>query len=84
MSIFSAKNISVCSADILMVYIFQVHSLSTVISFKMEFEQKTAASDQDGLKYADRVNQYLPNTIRVFGIVPVNKLVALCNSVFAL
>ena len=45
----------------------------------MEFEQKTAASDQDGLKFADKVNQYLPNTIRVFGIVPVNKLVALCN-----
>lgn len=50
-----------------------VHSLSTVISFKMEVEQGTWGNGEDGIEVADRINQYLPNTIRIFGIVPVNK-----------
>eukprot|EP00250_Pteridium_aquilinum_P000049 c10064_g1_i1 orf=500-2077(-) len=50
-----------------------VHSLSTVISFKMEVNQETWGNDEDGIDVADRINQFLPNTIRIFGIVPVNK-----------
>lgn len=50
-----------------------VHSLSTVISFKMEFEQSTSGNTADGIAVADKINEHLPKSIRIFGIVPVNK-----------
>ncbi|KAJ7565138.1 hypothetical protein O6H91_02G049700 [Diphasiastrum complanatum] len=50
-----------------------VHSLSTVISMKMEVPYGTWTSDPDGTSLVDSVNLFLPSSIRVFSIVPVNK-----------
>ncbi|KAI5079597.1 hypothetical protein GOP47_0005076 [Adiantum capillus-veneris] len=50
-----------------------VHSLSTVISLKIEVNPEAWGCNDDGIGFADKINQYLPRTIKIFGIAPVNK-----------
>ncbi|KAJ1412237.1 Pseudouridine synthase I, TruA, C-terminal [Sesbania bispinosa] len=50
-----------------------VHSLATMISFKMEIPENAWKGDDDGVALANRINTYLPNTIRVFSILPSKK-----------
>ncbi|KAH7425692.1 hypothetical protein KP509_11G066600 [Ceratopteris richardii] len=50
-----------------------VHSLSTVITMKLEINPETWRSGDGGIELADRINQYLPRTIKIFSIVPVGK-----------
>ncbi|MCO5595468.1 hypothetical protein L7F22_049511 [Adiantum nelumboides] len=50
-----------------------VHSLSTVISLKMEVNPEAWGCNDDGIVFANKINQYLPGTIKVFGIMPVNR-----------
>eukprot|EP00249_Psilotum_nudum_P016582 c25894_g1_i1 orf=161-1684(+) len=50
-----------------------VHSLSTVVTMKLEITQKTWENDPDGIMLADSINLHLPRSIRIFGIIPVNK-----------
>ncbi|KAL2317398.1 hypothetical protein Fmac_031274 [Flemingia macrophylla] len=50
-----------------------VHSLATMIAFKMEIPENAWKDDDNGIALANRVNFYLPNTIRVFSILPSTK-----------
>ncbi|KAK7372199.1 hypothetical protein VNO80_05571 [Phaseolus coccineus] len=50
-----------------------VHSLATVISFKMEIPENAWKGDDYGIALANRINSYLPYTIRVFSILPSTK-----------
>ncbi|KAK7385606.1 hypothetical protein VNO78_31334 [Psophocarpus tetragonolobus] len=50
-----------------------VHSLATMISFKMEIPENAWKGDDYGIGLANRINCYLPNTIRVFSILPSTK-----------
>ncbi|KAL2488563.1 putative tRNA pseudouridine synthase [Forsythia ovata] len=47
-----------------------VHSLSTMISLKMEIPEFAWNNDPSGFALADYVNSYLPQNIRVFSILP--------------
>lgn len=49
---------------------FQVHSLATMISLKMEIPEFAWDNDPNGFALADYVNSYLPQNIRVFSILP--------------
>ncbi|XP_076911006.1 putative tRNA pseudouridine synthase [Bidens hawaiensis] len=51
----------------------EIHSLSTMISFKMEIPEDAWIDDTNGIALADIVNTYLPNNIRVFSILPSQK-----------
>ncbi|KAI3507949.1 hypothetical protein L1887_22946 [Cichorium endivia] len=51
----------------------EVHSLSTMISFKMEIPEYAWIGDPNGTLLADIVNTYLPKNIRVFSILPSQK-----------
>ncbi|XP_050220110.1 putative tRNA pseudouridine synthase [Mercurialis annua] len=50
-----------------------VHSLATVISLKMEIPETAWKDDPNGIALAERVNHYLPETIRIFSILPSQK-----------
>ncbi|CAJ1970743.1 unnamed protein product [Sphenostylis stenocarpa] len=50
-----------------------VHSLATMISFKMEIPENAWKDDDYGIALANRINSHLPNTIRVFSILPSTK-----------
>ncbi|KAG5064168.1 hypothetical protein AAZX31_02G218400 [Glycine max] len=50
-----------------------VHSLATMIAFKMEIPENAWKGDDYGIVLANRINSYLPNTIRVFSILPSTK-----------
>ncbi|KAK7321408.1 hypothetical protein VNO77_32029 [Canavalia gladiata] len=50
-----------------------VHSLATMISFKMEIPENAWKGDDSGIALANNINSYLPNTIRVFSILPSTK-----------
>ncbi|MED6172475.1 hypothetical protein PIB30_050460 [Stylosanthes scabra] len=50
-----------------------VHSLATMISFKMEIPDSAWKGDDDGIVLANCINSYLPPTIRVFSILPSKK-----------
>ncbi|CAI9300988.1 unnamed protein product [Lactuca saligna] len=47
-----------------------VHSLSTMISLKMEIPEYAWTGDPNGVALANLVNTYLPKNIRVFSILP--------------
>nr|XP_043637288.1 putative tRNA pseudouridine synthase [Erigeron canadensis]XP_043637289.1 putative tRNA pseudouridine synthase [Erigeron canadensis] len=47
-----------------------VHSLSTMISLKMEIPEYAWTGDPNGIALANLVNTYLPKNIRVFSILP--------------
>ncbi|GMI96915.1 hypothetical protein like AT2G30320 [Hibiscus trionum] len=47
-----------------------VHSLATMISLKMEIPDYAWKGDPNGIALAEFVNSYLPDNIRVFGILP--------------
>ncbi|KAK7321409.1 hypothetical protein VNO77_32030 [Canavalia gladiata] len=47
-----------------------VHSLATIISFKMEIPENSWNEDPLGFNLANCVNSYLPCDIKVFGILP--------------
>ncbi|KAJ8759859.1 hypothetical protein K2173_009960 [Erythroxylum novogranatense] len=47
-----------------------VHSLATMISMNMEIPENAWRNDPCGIALAKHVNQYLPNSIRVFSILP--------------
>ncbi|KAI3760367.1 hypothetical protein L1987_50762 [Smallanthus sonchifolius] len=47
-----------------------VHSLSTMISLKMEIPESAWDGDPNGIELANLVNTYLPKSIRVFSILP--------------
>lgn len=47
-----------------------VHSLSTMISLKMEIPEYAWVGDPNGIALANLVNTYLPKSIRVFSILP--------------
>ncbi|KAJ0547434.1 putative mitochondrial tRNA pseudouridine(27/28) synthase [Helianthus annuus] len=47
-----------------------VHSLSTMISLKMEIPESAWVGDPNGTELANLVNTYLPKSIRVFSILP--------------
>ncbi|KAI4316014.1 hypothetical protein L6164_024033 [Bauhinia variegata] len=50
-----------------------VHSLATMISLKMEIPENAWKGDTYGVTLANRINSYLPPTIRVFSILPSQK-----------
>ncbi|XP_009789296.1 putative tRNA pseudouridine synthase isoform X1 [Nicotiana sylvestris] len=50
-----------------------VHSLSTMISLKMEIPEDAWQDDPNGISLANCVNSYLPENIRVFSILPSKK-----------
>lgn len=50
-----------------------VHSLSTMISFKMEIPENAWKGDDYGIEMANHINSYLPNSIRVFSVLPSTK-----------
>ncbi|XP_061354307.1 putative tRNA pseudouridine synthase [Gastrolobium bilobum] len=50
-----------------------VHSLATTISFKMEIPENAWRGDDNGILLANHINSHLPNTIRVFSILPSTK-----------
>lgn len=50
-----------------------VHSLATMISFKMEIPENAWKGDDYGIELANHINSYLPNSIRVFSILPSTK-----------
>ncbi|KAK9868395.1 hypothetical protein WJX84_008447 [Apatococcus fuscideae] len=51
-----------------------VHSICTIISFKMELSLEAAASFGDeGLKVAARTNEFLPEQVRVFAVHSANR-----------
>ncbi|MFS7964671.1 putative tRNA pseudouridine(38-40) synthase, Pseudouridylate synthase [Helianthus anomalus] len=47
-----------------------VHSLSTMISLKMEIPESAWVGDPNGTELANLVNTYLPKSIKVFSILP--------------
>ncbi|KAI3678564.1 hypothetical protein L6452_37860 [Arctium lappa] len=51
----------------------EVHSLSTMISLKMEIPENAWIDDPKGVALADIVNTHLPENIRVFSILPSQK-----------
>ncbi|KAL4558428.1 hypothetical protein LXL04_036628 [Taraxacum kok-saghyz] len=51
----------------------EIHSLSTMISLKMEIPEYAWINDPNGTLLADTVNTYLPKNIRVFSILPSQK-----------
>ena len=51
----------------------RVHSLSTVISMKMECDAAVFSSHPDGLPLVEAINEHLPPEIRVFGVQRVVK-----------
>ena len=51
----------------------QVHSLATVISAKLELPSNVWAVDPQGQAVARAINSHLPPSIRVFGVLPVQK-----------
>nr|GLL42878.1 putative tRNA pseudouridine synthase isoform X1 [Ipomoea trifida] len=50
-----------------------VHSLATVISLKMEIPEHAWKDDPNGMDLATCVNSYLPESVRVFSILPLQK-----------
>ncbi|KDP45731.1 hypothetical protein JCGZ_17338 [Jatropha curcas] len=50
-----------------------VHSLATMITMKMEIPENAWKEDPNGLALAKHVNYYLPDTIRIFSILPSQK-----------
>lgn len=54
----------------------QVHSLATTISLKMEIPGTAWKDDPHGIVLADHINHYLPETIRIFSILPIQRLFA--------
>ncbi|CAK8537921.1 unnamed protein product [Lathyrus sativus] len=50
-----------------------VHSLSTMISFKMEIPENAWKGDDHGIEMANYINSCLPNSIRVFSVLPSTK-----------
>ncbi len=54
-------------------FVVQVHSLSTVISMKMEVPTAAWVNDFDGITLAESINMHLPPFIQIFGIVPVTR-----------
>ncbi|XP_024981943.1 putative tRNA pseudouridine synthase [Cynara cardunculus var. scolymus] len=51
----------------------EVHSLSTIVSLKMEIPENAWIDDPKGVTLADIVNTHLPKNIRVFSILPSQK-----------
>uniref|UniRef100_A0A2P2Q5A7 tRNA pseudouridine synthase n=1 Tax=Rhizophora mucronata TaxID=61149 RepID=A0A2P2Q5A7_RHIMU len=47
-----------------------VHSLATMITMKMEIPENAWKDDPHGIALAKQVNNYLPDNIRVFSILP--------------
>ncbi|KAL3517988.1 hypothetical protein ACH5RR_020577 [Cinchona calisaya] len=47
-----------------------VHSLATMIAFKMEIPENAWKHDPNGIALANCVNSFLPKNIRVFSILP--------------
>ena len=52
---------------------FQVHSLATMISLKMEIPDRAWEKDPDGIALANFINSNLPNNIKVFSILPAQR-----------
>ncbi|XP_021810503.1 putative tRNA pseudouridine synthase [Prunus avium] len=50
-----------------------VHSLATMISFKMEIPEKAWDGDPYGIALANHINYYLPHNIKVFSILPAQR-----------
>ncbi|XP_020972515.1 putative tRNA pseudouridine synthase [Arachis ipaensis] len=50
-----------------------VHSLATMISFKMEIPENPWDEDPYGFLLADYINYYLPRDIKVFSILPAQR-----------
>ncbi|XP_038894775.1 putative tRNA pseudouridine synthase isoform X2 [Benincasa hispida] len=50
-----------------------VHSLATTIALKMEIPESAWMGDPCGISLANYINFYLPDNIKVFGIVPSQK-----------
>ncbi|KAM7259161.1 hypothetical protein ACFE04_014902 [Oxalis oulophora] len=50
-----------------------VHSLATMISFKMELPENAWTCDPYGIALARNVNSLLPDNIRVFSIIPAQR-----------
>ncbi|CAN1180113.1 Putative tRNA pseudouridine synthase [Linum perenne] len=50
-----------------------VHSLSTTITMKMEIPETAWKDDPYGIALARTVNSYLPDSIRIFSILPAQK-----------
>lgn len=48
----------------------QVHSLATMITFKMEIPEFAWKNDPNGIALANYVNSFLPKNIKVFSILP--------------
>ena len=51
----------------------QVHSLATVISAKLELPSNVWLVDPQGQAVAHSINCHLPQSIRVLGVLPVQK-----------
>ncbi|KAF5751314.1 Pseudouridine synthase family protein [Tripterygium wilfordii] len=47
-----------------------VHSLATMISLKMEIPEYAWKADPNGIDLATQINHYLPDNVKVFGILP--------------
>lgn len=56
-------------------FIFKVHSLATTITLKMEIPESAWMGDPCGILLANYINFYLPDNIKVFGIVPSQRWV---------
>lgn len=52
---------------------FQVHSLATIISLKMEIPGDAWKQDIGGTALANCINSHLPKNIRVFSVLPSQK-----------
>lgn len=50
-----------------------VHSLATMITFKMEIPEFAWKDDPNGIALANFVNSFLPKNIKVFSILPSQK-----------
>lgn len=50
-----------------------VHSLATMISLKMEIPEYAWKEDANGISLANHINSHLPDSIRVFSILPSQK-----------
>lgn len=50
-----------------------VHSLATMVSFKMEIPEDAWKQDPNGIALANCVNCYLPEDIKVFSILPCQR-----------
>jgi len=56
-----------------LLHVYQVHSLATMIAFKMEIPENSWNEDPYGFALANYVNSYLPCDIKVMSILPAQR-----------